>query len=425
MVKQILDLHIHSKYSRACSKSIELESIAQTCEEKGINIVSTGDFTHPLWYKHIKDSLIETYKGSGIYKLKNNKSKTKFILGTEIACIKKHKGVCRRLHLCIFAPSIESVFKLNSELEKAGFNIRSDGRPILGMTAKDLLIFIKKIDKNMQMIPAHVWTPWFGLFGSKSGYDSLEECFEELSSEIFALETGLSTDPYMNWKWSKLDKYTLVSNSDAHSLKKLGREANVLNFKNEKEINLKNIFEIIKNKNKDEFLYTIEFYPEEGKYHYDGHRDCNFVCDPKEAKKYKGICPVCKKKLTLGVCNRIEKLSDRNEKQIKEQIKKNIPYKSLVPLQEILSDVFEKGVNTKTVQNEYNNLIKKIGNEFFILLEADLEKYVGVVDKRILDAINRVRKGDIYIKPGYDGEFGVVKVFDDKKRKNKNLKIEF
>lgn len=410
MIKQILDLHIHSKYSRACSKNLELENIAQVCENKGIDIISTGDFSHPAWFSHIKESLTEI-ANTGIYKLKNKKFKTKFILGTEIACVKNHKDSCRRLHLCIFSPNLKTVEKFNEELLKKGFNLKSDGRPILGITAKDLLILMKDINKDMQMIPAHVWTPWFGLFGSKSGYDSIEDCFEELSSEIFALETGLSSDPLMNWRWSRLDNIALVSNSDAHSLDKLGREANVFQFKNEKDINYKNIFTILKNNNKKNFLYTIEFYPEEGKYHYDGHLDCKFACNPKETSKIKAVCPVCKKKLTLGVCNRLEELCDRKDIQVNKIKKNRIPYKNLVPLEEILAISFNKGLKTKIVKDEYKKMLEKIGNEFYILLEADLKEIEKVSGKKISEAIKKVRENKIFIEPGYDGKFGIVKFF--------------
>ncbi|MFA5211304.1 MAG: endonuclease Q family protein [Patescibacteria group bacterium] len=423
MIRQILDLHIHSRYSRACSRDLELPKIAQACEKKGIDIIATGDFTHPAWFSHLKENLKEI-ADTGIFELKNKQSKTKFILGTEIACIKKHKDFCRRLHLCIFAPNLQIVEKFNNELEKNGFNLRSDGRPILGMTAKELLIFIKKIDSRMQMIPAHIWTPWFGLFGSKSGYDSIEDCFEEMSSEIFALETGLSSDPLMNWHWSSLDKFSLVSNSDAHSLQKLGREANVFQFINEQDINYNEIFSILKKRDKKKFLKTIEFYPEEGKYHFDGHKDCNFVCSPEESLKYKNICPICKKKLVLGVSNRLAELSDRGEKEIQNISKEKIPFQNLVPLIEIIADTLEKGVVSKIVLNTYENLLKNIGNEFYILLEADLEKIKKIESEKIAEAIDRVRKGNIFVKPGYDGVFGIVKVFSDEKRKDKNLSLE-
>jgi len=244
-MEKILDLHIHSKYSRACSKELELPKIARACEIKGIDICVTGDFTHPAWFKHIKENLIED--SGGVYKLRDNSSKTRFIIGTEIASIKKHNGQTRRLHLLVFAPNIEVAEKFNKKINDRGINLKADGRPILGMTAKDILELMLEIDSRMVMIPAHAWTPWFGVFGSKGGYDSLDDCFEDLTAHIFAIETGLSSDPLMNRRLSILDDITLVSNSDAHSLPKLGKEANVLNFKNanSEEVDPKTAYPVI------------------------------------------------------------------------------------------------------------------------------------------------------------------------------------
>ena len=408
-MKKILDLHIHSKYSRACSKDLELPKIARACEVKGVGICATGDFTHPAWFTHIKESLKEDT--DGVYKLKNENSSTRFILGVEIASIKKHKDKTRRLHLCVFAPNLTVVEKFNKKLEARGINLRADGRPILGLTAKEILSLMLETDERMVLIPAHAWTPWFGVFGSKSGYDSLEECFEDLTPHIFAIETGLSSDPVMNWRLSALDQITLVSNSDAHSLGKLGREANVLNFAGAKAVTYDKIMEIIRKGDSKDFLYTIEFYPEEGKYHLDGHRDCAFVCSPEETKKLKNICPKCGKPLVIGVMNRVLELSDRRVDEIKKLQK--IPYKSVVPLAVILADVFNCGVNTKRVKRIYDKLIQEIGSELFILLEASTEKLQAVAGAAVARAIDFARRGDIFIKPGYDGVFGVVKIFKD------------
>ena len=408
-MKKILDLHIHSKYSRACSKDLELPKIARACEVKGVGICATGDFTHPAWFTHIKESLKEDT--DGVYKLKNENSSTRFILGVEIAAIKKHKDKTRRLHLCVFAPNLTVAEKFNKKLEARGINLRADGRPILGLTAKEILSLMLETDERMVLIPAHAWTPWFGVFGSKSGYDSLEECFEDLTPHIFAIETGLSSDPVMNWRLSALDQITLVSNSDAHSLGKLGREANVLNFAGAKAVTYDKIMEIIRQKDKKDFLSTIEFYPEEGKYHLDGHRDCAFVCSPEETKKLKNICPKCGKPLVIGVMNRVLELSDRRVDEIKKLQK--IPYKSVVPLAVILADVFNCGVNTKRVKRIYDKLIQEIGSELFILLEASTEKLQAVAGAAVARAIDFARRGDIFIKPGYDGVFGVVKIFKD------------
>ncbi len=407
MIKKILDLHIHSKYSRACSRDLTLPNIAKACEIRGIDIVATGDFTHPKWMEHIEECLVE--ERQGVYKLKDDSSKTRFILGTEVASIKKHNYVTRRVHLLLFAPSIAAAKQFNSAMEERGLNIHSDGRPILGMTCKDILKTMLNIDPRMVVIPAHAWTPWFGVFGSKGGYNTLEEAFEELTPHVRAIETGLSSDPAMNGRWSALDNITLISNSDAHSTAKLGREANVLQFDNEKEITYDEIMRVIQEGDTKKFLHTIEFYPEEGKYHYDGHAVCKFSCTPEESKKYGSLCPKCKKQLTIGVMNRVAELGDRLEK---ESVRK-IPFKSLVPLPEIIADVFGVGVASKRVKKEYETLISALGNEFSILLDASLVDIERVSGKTIANAVERVRKGNIVVIPGYDGIFGVVKVFQE------------
>jgi DNA helicase-2/ATP-dependent DNA helicase PcrA len=409
MIKKILDLHIHSKYSRACSKHLELPVIAKTCEIRGIDIVVTGDFTHPRWFAHMKECLVEDTPG--IYKLRDGSSKTRFMIGTEVANIKKHKGETRRVHNLVFAPNMEVAEAWNTELDSRGFNLKSDGRPILGMTSKDLLQMIKDLDERMVLIPAHAWTPWFAIFGSKSGYNSLEEAFDELAPEVFAIETGLSSDPLMNWRCSMLDTITLISNSDAHSPQKLGREANVLRFNREQDVTYDNIMQIIREGSADDFLYTIEFYPEEGKYHVDGHRVCDFSCEPEETKKYGGICPKCKKPLVIGVLNRVVSLADRSEAQAKEAGR--IPYKSLVPLPEIIANTLRCGVATKRVAAQYELLIRELGNEFSILLDVPLARIAEVSTPQIAEAVKRVREGNIIVRPGYDGVFGTVKVFED------------
>src|SRR3989338_2495889 len=302
-MRTILDFHIHSKYSRACSKQLELPTIAMACEKKGINIVATGDFTHPAWFSSIQEELTEGTEG--IFKLKKGKSPTRFVLATELSCIYKHRDAVRRLHHIVLAPSLEAVAKLNKKLEDRGCNIRSDGRPILGLPSKDLLSTLLDIDERFELIPAHAWTPWFAVFGSKSGYDSLEECFEELTPRIHAIETGLSSDPPMNRRLSALDDIILVSNSDAHSPDKLGREANVFDMTGG---TYQEILDILHGPERHKFLYTIEFYPEEGKYHMDGHRDCDVCLDPEESKRNGNKCPRCGKTLTLGVLHRVAEL---------------------------------------------------------------------------------------------------------------------
>ncbi len=414
MIEQIVDLHIHSKYSRACSKYLSFDYIAKACEIRGIDMVVTGDMTHPAWFVSMREKLKEDTEG--IYKLKDGTSTTKFVIGTELSSIKKHKGKTRRVHLCVFAPNLEVAEKFNKVLDARGFNLKSDGRPILGLPCKDILELMLEVDARMVMIPAHAWTPWFGIFGSKGGYDSLEDCFEDLTPYVRAIETGLSSDPLMNWRLSALDNITLISNSDAHSTQKLGREANVFEFIDEVDITYNELFRIINEEDKEKFKYTIEFYPEEGKYHFDGHRDCNVVMEPEETNKNKGICPKCKKKLTVGVLNRVFELADRSVDQAKEAGKKKIPYKSLVPLPEILADTFGCGVNTKRVKGVYDLMIRKLGSEFYILMSSSFEDIEKITDKYVAEAIDRVRRGNIVVSPGYDGEFGVVKVFEKGKK---------
>jgi uncharacterized protein (TIGR00375 family) len=372
---------------------------------KGIDILATADFTHPAWFRELENKLV--LQDNGFYQLKNSENETKFILSTEISCIYKKGGKCRRIHLVVICSSLTKVKKVNEYLEKKGYNIKSDGRPILGLDVKELAKIYLEYDDKAIIIPAHIWTPWFSLFGSYSGFDSLKECFEEISDQIPAIETGLSSDPRMNWRISQLNNRMILSNSDAHSLDKLGREANVFNLK---ELSYKNLYQSIKNNKNLE--YTIEFYPEEGKYHYDGHVDCHYSCDPKQSKKNKNLCPKCSKPLTIGVMNRVEVLADQDEKT---QEKKRPPFKSLVPLAEILAEVNNTGVNTKAIKKEHDLLINRFTSEFNLLLNTPVEE-IKEANNMLGIAINKMRKGDIVIKPGYDGIFGTVKIFSDKER---------
>lgn len=422
MIEQIIDLHIHSKYARACSPALEIPAIAAACEEKGVNLVATGDFTHPAWFSHLEHNLEEDREG--VYRLKDGKSPTRFIFGTEISCIYKHKDKVRRLHLLIFAPSMAAAKQFSQKLEDRGANIRSDGRPIIGITGKEVVQMCLDIDPRMMVIPAHAWTPWFAVFGSKSGYDSLEECFEELTPEIFAIETGLSSDPTMNHRLSQFDRITLVSNSDAHSLDNIGREANVLSFESEADITYNEIRRILKTGDRKKFLYTIEFYPEEGMYHFDGHRECKFSSAPTETKRNKEICPVCKKKVTVGVLYRVDDLADRREKEI--PIEKFIPHRYIVPLREIIAASFEVGKKSKKVDAEYRRLITSLGNEFDILLHQPIAKIVKVAsDEHIAIGIENVRLGNVRIEPGFDGQYGVVDPFSAVQRKKPKQTLLF
>jgi len=422
-MRQIADLHIHSKYSRACSRDLVLPKIDEWCKYKGIDIVATGDFTHPAWFGDIKKELESL--GNGLFKLKkeissnrrsdwpiasSGRENTKFILCTEISCIYKQGDKTRRIHHNIFFPEIKNVEDFNSTLEKMGCNLKSDGRPIIGLTSIELAKVVFEINDKAMIIPAHAWTPWFSIFGSKSGFDSIEECFGKYAKNIFSIETGLSSDPPMNWRLSALDKITLVSNSDAHSLPNLGREANVFDFE---EVSYNEIYNTLKNQDKKKFLYTIEFYPEEGKYHYDGHANHNFSLTPKETKKNKGICPVCKKPLTIGVLYRVDDLADREE----GELDKHIPFKSLVPLQEIIAEAFDVGKSSKRVQAEYFNIIKKAGTEFAALLDLSFDDLKKITLPEVVEAIKRVREGKLFIEPGYDGIYGKVKIFNNKERK--------
>jgi len=409
-MRRIVDFHIHSKYSRATSKNLDLHEIAKWSKIKGLDIVSCADFTHPRWFEHIKKTLQED--GSGLLSHSEYPG-VQFMLTTEVACIYRHNDATRRLHHVLLSPSIESVSKINELLTKYGAKLASDGRPILGMSSKDLLKIVKEADEKNELIPAHVWTPWFALFGSKSGYDSVEECFEELTPYIFALETGLSSDPEMNWALSQLDDYVLVSNSDAHSGPKLGREANVFNMK---EDSYEEIIDILKTKDKKRFLYTIEFFPEEGMYHYDGHRACGVRFTPEQTKKAKSACPQCKKSLTVGVMHRVDNLRDR---KFGETHKNAIPFKKIIPLPDILADYVQtKSTTSVKVKKYFDAIIQHGSNEFRVLLDMDEAELKKIMPKELADGIIRIRKGDVSLTPGYDGVYGTVSVFSELQRKS-------
>ncbi len=401
-MRYIVDFHIHSKYSRATSKHLDLAEIAKWSEIKGLDIVSSGDFTHPTWFAEIKNQLIED--GSGLLSHPHY-TKMKFILGAEVACIYRHRDQTRRVHHVLLAPSIASVEKLNAALTARGCKLASDGRPILGIASKELLRLMLEIDDQMVMIPAHVWTPWFALFGSKSGYDALEDCFEDLSEYIFALETGLSSDPMMNRALSKLDRFALVSNSDAHSGPKLGREANVFELHEE---SYASIIDALKTRDVKKFLYTIEFFPEEGMYHNDGHRACRVSFSPQETKRHKGICPTCKKSLTVGVLNRVDNLRDR---EFGTEPPGMIPYKHIVPLPDILADYVQTADTSQRVMKLFFEIIRLGGNEFNVLLDAPLTDLTQWMPQDLAQGIIRVREGKLTVSPGYDGNYGSVSIF--------------
>ena len=418
-MKFIADLHIHSHYSRATSKQLNLEQLHKWAQIKGIQVVATGDITHPGWLEEIKTKLEPAEQG--LFRLKEEykqliqdeipaacKSEVRFILSGEISNIYKKNDRVRKNHNVVFLPSIEIAQQFQNTLEKIG-NIRSDGRPILGLDSKNLLELVLESHEKSFLIPAHIWTPWFSVLGSKSGFDSIEECFEDLTPHIFALETGLSSDPPMNWRLSKLDRFTLVSNSDAHSPAKLARESNLFNC----ELSYSAMLEAMRSGDAEQFLGTIEFFPEEGKYHFDGHRKCNKRMTPAETIANNGMCPVCGKKVTIGVLYRVEELADRPEGSKHDNVK---PFFSIIPLPEVIAEINNVGANTKTVAKKFDVLLKKLGSELNILLEIPFAQIETVGGSLLAEGIKRMREGNVQIAAGYDGEFGTVKLFSEKEK---------
>lgn len=392
----IADFHLHSKYSRATSKDLSLETLASGAKIKGLNLLSAPDFTHPIWLKEMKSKLLDEVEGVFNFKGIN------FILTSEIATIDNFQGKTRHVHHNIHAPSFDVVDQVNEKLGKFG-DLKSDGRPMLTVSPADVVEILMGISKDVLIYPNHAWTPWRAVFGSIGGYDSLEECYQEQVKHIFALETGLSSNPAMNWMWSKLDGITLLSNSDAHSANpwRLGREANVFELE---KLAYDEINDVIKKKDGKMFLFTIETSPEYGKYHITGHRACNISMHPKEALKINNKCPRCGRKMTVGVLQRVEELADREEGFVP---KNAIPFKTLLPLYEIIS--FVTGVNqlySKKVIEEQNKLIDRFGNELNVLLNVSKEELMKVTSEKIADAIIKVRNGDVKFIAGYDGVYG-------------------
>jgi uncharacterized protein (TIGR00375 family) len=412
----IADLHVHSHYSRATSKDMSPESIWKWAQLKGITVIGTGDFTHPQWQKELKEKLDPV--GNGLFTLKQEygtedvpdacKADVYFILSAEISCIYSKNGKTRKIHSVILAPDFASAARLNLALSKIG-NLKADGRPILGLDAKELLKIALDASPDALFIPAHAWTPHFSVFGAVSGFDSLEECFEELTPHIYAIETGLSSDPLMNWRLSALDGITLVSNSDAHSAPKIGREANIL----DSEISYPALTHAIKTRKG--FLGTIEFFPEEGKYHFDGHRDCGVSLSPKETMRHDYLCPVCNREVTVGVLHRVEKLADREEGF---KLPGAPPFFSIIPLPEIIAESLNMGVTSKKVNAQYFLLVERLGCEFKILMDVPLDDIERAGTPLVREAISRMRAGAVQIAPGYDGEFGKVRIFEEEERKD-------
>ncbi len=407
----ILDIHTHSHYSRATSKDCTLEGLYKWGKIKGIHVIGTGDFTHPLWFKELQEKLEPAE--DGLYKLKDEIAKKidatlpdsiknntiRFILTVEISCIYSKYSKVRKLHNLVVSPDFETVSNINARLDKIG-NLYSDGRPILGIDSKDLLQIIIDANSRNVFIPAHIWTPWFGMFGSKSGFDSIQETFEELTPHVHGIETGLSSDPYMNWRIKELQTVAVISASDAHSPPKLGREATIMNC----DLTYDDIFEGIKANDK-RLAGTIEFYPEEGKYHFDGHRVCNIMFTPEQTRDHNGICPVCHRPLTIGVEYRVEELAD-TEKTFHQD--KTVEY--IIPLIEILGKLNHVGPASKKVQQQYEHLYTVLGDEFSILRKLSIQHIKDYGFEKLSEVIDLMRKKEIKIIPGYDGVYGTIEL---------------
>ncbi|MEW5692427.1 MAG: endonuclease Q family protein [Candidatus Hydrogenedentota bacterium] len=426
-MRYLADLHIHSPFSRATSKEMTIPNIYKWSCLKGIDVIATGDFTHPEWFSEIKKSLVEN--NNGLFELREDLKKNirkevfsscshlnpKFILSTEISCIYRKNNRIRKVHNVILMPDLKSAETFIKTLERIG-NIRSDGRPILGLDSKELLKIVIETCPSSIFIPAHIWTPHFSVFGEFSGFGSIEECFDDLSRHIYAIETGLSSDPAMNWMVSSLDKFQLVSNSDAHSCENIGRECNI--FESNTDISYNLIFDILKTG--DGLVGTIEFFPEEGKYHYDGHRNCNIALHPFESIKNKLLCPVCKRKLTIGVLHRVIELADR-KKVDQKQLNKKI-YKSYIPLKEIISQFLGKTKTSKVVANQYFDLIKNLGPELKIL-DFDTSIKDSVIKYPVLEYVKNMHSYNIELNPGFDGKYGIIRVKNINAIKSEQMRL--
>jgi uncharacterized protein (TIGR00375 family) len=404
----VADLHIHSRFSRACSRELNIPNLSKWAKLKGINLMGTGDCLHPLWQAELKRDLKQE---DGVYEFGG----VKFLPTVEVACIYSDKGRVRRIHIVIVLPTLESAEDLSRALSKKGVNLVSDGRPMMGLSSRELCEIVFSVDADAIVIPAHIWTPWFSLFGSESGYDRLEDCFGEFSSKIHAVETGLSSEPAMNWRVSQLDNKSIVSFSDAHSLPRLGREVTLLGG----DPSFSGLAEALKSRN---IIGTIEFFPEEGKYHYSGHRNCGVVYDSLQLKEKGEICPVCKRKLTLGVLKRVEDLADRTEESlgltvdngVTKSSKLNNPgFRMLVQLEEIVAESLGSTVASQKTKNEYHRLIDKLGPELMILTKIPLEEISKIGGEKLSEGVNRVRNRKLSIKPGFDNTYGIVKIWEE------------
>lgn len=427
----VTDLHLHSKYSRAVSPQMTLPVMADHARQKGFDLLTASDFTHPLWFKEMQTLLQEA--GEGVYTLPETEEtkgakKVFFMLSTEISSIYKHGDKLRRIHNLIFVPSLSVAEKVIEALNKRGCNLTADGRPIVGLSSRDLLEMILSIDARCFLIPCHVWTPHFGIYGSASGFDSLEEAFGDLAPQIYGIETGLSSDPDMNWQVTELMNRTILSFSDAHSAPKMSREATVFDLES---ISYENVRQAImrlstKSNTKNKIAYTLEFYPEEGKYHFSGHRNCKVVLGPEEIREKGVTCPVCKRRLTEGVFMRVEQLSDptllgravpkvnaQGLKWYTDKLGIQPPYVKLVPLLEIVAEGMRSTVMSQKSKNMFAMLCAKLDSELNVLLHADLADIEKISNEQIAEGIQKVRAGDIAIDPGFDGEFGKVKIWEE------------
>lgn len=398
-MRVVADLQLHSKYSMATSADMDLEHLAAGAAAKGLNLLGTGDFTHPKWLEELKRKL-EPIAGEGLFTYQG----MTWMLTGEVSTVYQQEGKTRKVHHLIYSPDFETVTQANGALAKHG-NLASDGRPVLtGLDSAELVEILTGISSSIVVVPAHAWTPWFSVFGSKSGFDSLEDCYKDQSGKIFAIETGLSSDPAMNWRLSSLDKLALVSNSDAHSPNpwRLGREANVFELG---RLGFGEVFDAVKSKDPNRFLFTIEVDPAYGKYHFSGHRKCGVSLSPADSIRLKDKCPKCGRKVTVGVLERVEELADR---PVGYEPAGAIPFKSMLPLYEVIS--FATGVNrlyAKAVIDEQNKLIKAFGNELAVLLDAGEEELSRVTKPSVVKAIVALRTGGVEFEPGYDGAYGV------------------
>ncbi len=393
-MKFVADLHMHSKFSRATSPDMSLEGLSRWAKIKGIDLIGTGDFTHPTWFAELKSKGVEADDGFVHF------GAQKFVLSAEINNFWYVGEKLHRIHTCVLLPSFEVAEQVNGELGKKG-DLAVDGRPTVKMSCAQMVEKIISICPKAIIFPAHAWTPWFSVFGARGGFDSLKEAYEDMAQHIYAIETGLSSDPAMNWRVSALDSVQLLSNSDSHSPAKIGREANVFDLDRQ---TYDEMYEAIRYKEKKRLALTYEFFPEEGKYHYDGHRACEIRMKPSERKKLNGKCPVCGKNLTVGVMSRVDDLADREEGIVPKNAH---PFESLVPLAEIIGMVYDTAPSSVKVQEKYSELIQAFGNEFAVL-HATREDLERATVPQIVDGILKVRDKKLFILPGYDGEFGTL-----------------